>query len=99
MRRGANFSSKPMRRVQIEPSGDATVALLIGAEEFPFPFPLVKPATGWNFDSKDGAEEVLHRRIGPNERSAIQVCLTTRFSLSGARTPRAALTATSCAAS
>ena len=61
--------------VKIEPSGDARVTLLIGAEEFPFPFPLVKTATGWKFDAKAGAEEVLNRRIGRNERSAIQVCL------------------------
>jgi hypothetical protein len=61
--------------VKIEPSGDAKVTLLIGAEEFPFPFPLVKTATGWKFDSKAGAEEVLNRRIGRNERAAIQVCL------------------------
>jgi hypothetical protein len=61
--------------VKIEPSGDARVTLLIGSEEFPFPFPLVKAASGWKFDSKAGAEEVLNRRIGRNERSAIQVCL------------------------
>jgi hypothetical protein len=61
--------------VKIEPSGDASVTLLIGSEEFPFPFPLVKTASGWKFDSKAGAEEVLNRRIGRNERSAIQVCL------------------------
>jgi len=61
--------------VKIEPSGDARVTLLIGSEEFPFPFPLVKTASGWKFDSKAGAEEVLNRRIGRNERSAIQVCL------------------------
>ena len=61
--------------VKIEPSGDARVTLLIGAAEFPFPFPLVKLATGWTFDSKTGAEEILNRRIGRNERSAIQVCL------------------------
>ena len=61
--------------VKIEPSGDARVTLLIGSEEFPFPFPLVKVATGWRFDSKAGADEILNRRIGRNERSAIQVCL------------------------
>src|ERR1700681_1459724 len=61
--------------VKIEPSGDARVTLLIGSEEFPFPFPLVRTASGWKFDSKAGAEEVLNRRIGRNERSAIQVCL------------------------
>src|SRR6266404_3512488 len=61
--------------VKIEPAGDARVTLLIGSEEFPFPFPLVKTASGWQFDSKAGAEEVLNRRIGRNERSAVQVCL------------------------
>ena len=61
--------------VKIEPSGGARVTLLIGSEEFPFPFPLVKLATGWKFDSKAGTEEILNRRIGRNERSAIQVCL------------------------
>ena len=61
--------------VKIEPSGDAKATLLVGSEEFPFPFPLVKLTTGWKFDSKAGAEEVLNRRIGRNERSAIQVCL------------------------
>ena len=61
--------------VKIEPAGDARVTLLIGSEEFPFPFPLVKTATGWKFDSKAGAEEIVNRRIGRNERSAIQVCL------------------------
>jgi hypothetical protein len=61
--------------VKIEPSGDARVTLLIGSEQFPFPFPLVKTASGWKFDSKAGAEEVLNRRIGRDERSAIQVCL------------------------
>src|SRR6266404_8506526 len=38
--------------VKIEPSGDARVTLMIGSEEFPFPFPVVGTATGWKFDSK-----------------------------------------------
>src|SRR6202158_6227453 len=63
------------KSVKIYPSGDSKVTLLIVSEEFPFPFPLVKTATGWKIDSKAGAEEVLNRRIGRNERSAIQVCL------------------------
>ncbi len=61
--------------VKIEPAGAAKATLLIGSEEFPFPFPLVRSASGWTFDSKAGAEEVLNRRIGKNERAAIQVCL------------------------
>src|SRR3981081_3943673 len=35
--------------VKVEPSGDARITLLIGSEEFPFPFPLVKTASGWKF--------------------------------------------------
>jgi DUF2950 family protein len=61
--------------VKIEPSGDTKVTLMIGADQFPFPFPLVKSATGWKFDSTAGSEEILNRRIGRNERAAIQVCL------------------------
>jgi len=61
--------------VKIEPAGEAKVTLLIGSENFPFPFPLLKTASGWKFDAKAGADEVLNRRIGKNERSAIQVCL------------------------
>jgi Protein of unknown function (DUF2950) len=61
--------------VKVEPAGDAKVTLLIGSEQFPFPFPLVRSATGWKFDSVAGSEEVLNRRIGRNERAAIQVCL------------------------
>src|SRR5258708_28942273 len=49
--------------VKIEPSGDARVTLMIGSEEFPFPFPLVKTATRWRFDSQAGADE------GPNRRN------------------------------
>src|SRR6202158_2939622 len=55
--------------VKIEPSGDARVTLLIGAEEFPFPFPLVKTATGWKFDAQAGADGVLNRKIRRNETS------------------------------
>ena len=61
--------------VKIETSGEGRATLFIGTEQWPFPFPLVKTATGWRFDVKSGAEEILNRRIGRNERSAIQVCL------------------------
>ena len=61
--------------VKIETSGEGKATLFIGAEQWPFPFPLLKTATGWRFDVKSGAEEILNRRIGRNERSAIQVCL------------------------
>jgi hypothetical protein len=48
--------------------------LNIGAENYPFPFPLEKNASGqWYFDSNSAKEEILARRIGDNELAAIDV--------------------------
>ncbi len=56
--------------------GAATKELIIGDEAWPFPIPLVKGQTGWRFDTAAGAEEVLVRRIGRNELSVVQICMT-----------------------
>jgi hypothetical protein len=55
--------------------GDNAVVLQVGKDEWPFPIPLVKDGSAWLFDAQAGQEEVLRRRIGANELSAIQVCL------------------------
>lgn len=47
--------------------------LLLGAEKYPFPFPLVKKGRSWSFDMTACTEEILNRRIGKNELTAIQV--------------------------
>ena len=51
--------------------------LEIGENNWPFPIPLVRePKNGrWFFDTAAGMQELLDRRIGNNELSAIQVCL------------------------
>jgi hypothetical protein len=51
------------------------VILYAGNEEWPFAIPIVKKDALWRFDSKQGREEILARRIGRNELSAIQFCL------------------------
>ena len=48
--------------------------LVIGAEAWPFPVPLVKEGSRWRFDTAAGKEEVLARRIGRNELAVIAVC-------------------------
>jgi Protein of unknown function (DUF2950) len=54
----------------------ATGATLeVGADKWPFPFPLVQQDGRWKFDSTAGAEEVVNRRVGANELSTIQSCL------------------------
>ena len=62
-------------RVKYEMAGDARATMLLGDKDYPFPYPLVKGAAGWQFDAKGGAEEIVNRRIGGNELAAINVCL------------------------
>ncbi len=58
---------------KIERSGNAKAILSVGKDAWPFPIPIVKSAAGWHFDTKQGAEEILNRRIGRNELAAMQV--------------------------
>jgi hypothetical protein len=48
--------------------------LYIGAENWPFPIPLVSHNGAWRFDSDAGMHEVRYRRIGENELTAIALC-------------------------
>src|SRR5882724_13162254 len=68
------FSQKyqEMHRLVREPDG--TTVLYIGAENWPFPISLVSKNGAWFFDSDTGTKEILFRRIGENEVTAIQVC-------------------------
>ena len=60
---------------QIVHDGDRQATLMIGKDQWQLPFPLVKSAKGWRFDTVKGEQEILARRIGRNELAAIQVCL------------------------
>jgi DUF2950 family protein len=58
-----------MHRLVTEP--DKTVVLYIGAENWPFPIPIVEKNKVWFFDTAKGKQEVLFRRIGRNENFTI----------------------------
>ena len=62
------------QKTKLEVTEDKTV-LILGSEEWPFAIPIVKKDSLWHFDTKKGREEILARRIGKNELSAIQFCL------------------------
>lgn len=70
----ANFVERyqQMHRLVTEP--DRTTTLYIGAENWPTPIPLVIKGNTWYFDTDAGKQEILYRRIGQNETSAIAVC-------------------------
>ena len=60
------------QRVQVVAHGDRQ-ALELGRQLWPFPFPLVKAEDGkWSFDTVAGLEEIVNRRIGQNELTAIE---------------------------
>jgi Protein of unknown function (DUF2950) len=61
-----------MHRFVTEPDG--TVSLVIGAENWPFPIPLVNNRGTWYFDTDAGKDEILFRRIGENEIAAMEAC-------------------------
>jgi len=47
------------------------VVLVIGPEAWPFPIPLVRSGDEWRFQTAEGIEEIVNRRIGANERDTI----------------------------
>lgn len=59
----------------LEKSGDAKAILTVGKDKWPFPVPIVKAESGWQFDVNAGKEEILNRRIGRNELFAMQSIL------------------------
>lgn len=63
---------RQMHRLVEEPDG--TTLLYLGAENWPFPVPLVSQDGKWFFDADAGADEVLFRRVGENQADAVDTC-------------------------
>jgi hypothetical protein len=68
------FVSAYAQKHTIDKQSDSKAILVVSADEWPFPIPLVRQGDAWRFDTKAGADEILNRRIGRNELNAIQVC-------------------------
>jgi hypothetical protein len=71
-RTGFVVKYQEMHRFVTEANG--TVTLIVGAENWPFPIPLVKKNGSWYFDTAAGKDEILFRRIGGNEVAAMDAC-------------------------
>jgi len=68
------FSEKYQQMHRLVQEPDGRTVLYIGAENWPFPIPLVSKNGAWHFDSDSGKQEILFRTVGENETTAIQVC-------------------------
>ncbi len=68
------FVKRYEEKNRLEQTTDKAV-LSIGNEDWPSPIPIVKMDGLWRFDAAAGAEEMLARRIGRNELSAMKVCM------------------------
>jgi len=66
----ADFSTK----YQVLPDGEDQAVLIVGEERWPFPIRLVRLNNTWRFDAQLARSEILYRRIGRNEMSAIDAC-------------------------
>ena len=59
---------------QILPDGDDQAVLIVGEERWPFPIRLERLNNTWRFDAQRASSEIIYRRIGRNEMSAIDAC-------------------------
>ncbi len=67
------FLKEYAEKSTLEKAGEDKVILQVGADDWPFPIPIVRAGTTWRFDAAAGKEEILNRRIGANELKVIDV--------------------------
>lgn len=49
------------------------MVLEVGSNSWPFPIPVIKAGSAWQFDTEGGLEEILNRRVGRNELEVLRV--------------------------
>ena len=69
----AQFYKRYQEMHQLLVDGEDRRILVVGSEAWPVPIPLVKEGGGWRWDTATGIEEMLNRRVGENELTAIGV--------------------------
>jgi hypothetical protein len=57
----------------LQKKSEDRMILCIGADNWPMPIPIVKTGPAWMFDSEEGKQEILNRRIGRNELHVMEV--------------------------
>jgi len=70
-----NFLKAYDEKHQLVAGKKGSMILVVGKNDWPMPIPIIRTSGKWRFDTVAGKEEILNRRIGRNEISAIQACL------------------------
>jgi len=70
----ALFAKRLAKQSHLVKRADGAVVLYLGAENWPFPVPIVKAGDRWFFDGNAGLDEMSGRRIGANELHTVKVC-------------------------
>jgi hypothetical protein len=73
--RAAFLIAYDLKHQVVKSDGGNSATLVVGNNDWLFPIPLVQKGGAWQFDAVAGRREVLFRRIGRNELSAIQAAL------------------------
>jgi hypothetical protein len=74
MREGFTTRARAKTQIELEPGNPDWATLIVGDNDWPFPVPLVRKDGKWHFDAAQGRMQILARRIGRNELTAIDVC-------------------------
>jgi hypothetical protein len=69
---GAKFVGEYEQSHSLATQPDGSVILSVGDKAWPLPIPIVQSKGKWTFDSTDGAQQIIDRRIGSNELLTIQ---------------------------
>ncbi len=70
-----NLAASMHESTQLQKSGDEYL-ILVGKKQWPYPVPIIKHGDNWLFNTQAGIQEILNRRVGENELSAIMTCRT-----------------------
>lgn len=68
------FAEAVSESVQLQKVSESKYTVAVGKDNFPLPIPIIEKDGKWLFDTKAGLDEILNRRIGENELSAINTC-------------------------
>ena len=70
----SDFRDALLESAKLQKNSDTKYTVLVGTDNWASPIPIVQKDGKWLFDTKAGLDEVLNRRIGENELSAIETC-------------------------